>query len=110
MWFNIFKGKKEKRPYISHPINHRTWDNSTKEFEIDVKVYRWNKATRELECEPKWRHHRYYKTLEGAKDALRAFRRSSYKESIPWVGQEHRFPHIEPYYRLERFRIVKREL
>jgi hypothetical protein len=56
-------------------MGRNSYDFSTKEYEILCKMYVFDEETRISSGSPKWRHHKYYKTLEGAKHAIREFRK-----------------------------------
>ncbi len=90
------------------------YDNSTKEFEVLYKHYVFDKYTRKLDKEYPWRHYRYYKTLQSAKDAIRDFRNSisdKLHRDYPAMGNvenEKKYPHIKPVINIKRYKIIRR--
>lgn len=92
-----------------------TYDKSTKEFEVLIITYRWDKYTRKLKNEPIWQHYRYYKTLNAALDAVKDFRNSSSDKAYydyPALGggieHEKKYPHIRPTITINRYKAISR--
>ncbi len=97
----------------SMPSNIRSWDTSTKPYEVQIICYRWGKYSKQLVNLPQWKHYRYYNTHQGASDALRDLRRSPYhnkRVDYPGSNSEARFPHIKPTLSLYRFKVIKRDI
>ena len=90
------------------------YDNSNKEYEVQVKWYIFEKYTRKQRPSSftEWHHHKYYSTIEGALDAIRDIRKQSYCVDYPGYGNienEKKYSHIKPTLNIYRYRIVKRE-
>lgn len=93
-------------------IFRKSYDHSTKEYEVLRKTYRWDKYTRQISNLPHWRHYRYYKTLESAYDAIRDIRDGFYDKAYydyPGAHNEERFPHIKPTITIHRYKVSKRD-
>ena len=93
------------------------WDTSTKEFEVLRRTYVWHKYTRKLMYNEGWQHHKYYKTMRAALDAVRDFRNSWYDKryyDYPAMGggkeAEEAYPDIEPRITIYRYKAVRRDL
>lgn len=87
-----------------------SYDKSTKEFEIQRISYSWSKYDRKLTNEPIWRHYRYYKTINGAEDAIIAFRQSSLDRAYydyPGESLENKYPQIRPTITINRYKISR---
>jgi hypothetical protein len=90
------------------------YDTSTKEFEVQRIQYKYDKYTRKRLGVPKWKHFKYYRSLQGATDALRDLRRSFYDAAYydyPAMGNpldEALYPHIKPTITINRYRAIKR--
>ena len=99
-----------------HYVSGRAkFDFSKKPFEILCKSYRFDKYTRQLMNTPEWLHNKYYKKLEGAEDAIKAFRNSWYDmvyRDYPSMGNienEAKYPHIKPTITVKRYMIIERD-
>lgn len=94
-------------------IKRNHWDKSKKEFEVLVIEYTFEKYTRVLRFEPKWRHYRYYKTLEAAEMALMVFRKKDSYCDYPSFGRgkevEGQYPNIKPTINISRFKACRRD-
>jgi hypothetical protein len=93
-----------------------SYDNSTKEFEVLQITYRWDKYTRKLINDPRWKHYKYYKTLKSALDAVKDFRKSIYDKiyyDYPAMGggieNEKKYPNIKPNITINRYKAIKRK-
>lgn len=106
-----------QKPEISIQRVRKKYDTSTKEYELQVRQYRFDKYERKYNGDSysgsQWIHQKYYKTLQGAQDAIKHFR--SYKSpyyDYPAMGNpenEKKYPHIKPTITAIRYRIIKRE-
>ena len=85
------------------------YDTSTKQYEIQYKEYVYTKYTRKLNFKPKWRHLKYYKTLEGASDAILEIRKRGVRD-YPGTELESKYPHIRPSITINRYKVVERKL
>ena len=72
----------EPRPWYSRPFRRPLYDKSEKEFEVLRIDYTFDKNSRKLICKAYWYHHRYYRTLRSALDAVRDFRNSWYDKVL----------------------------
>jgi len=111
----LLKFIKPRCPLLQHYVDDRAkYDFSTKPFEILCKSYRFDKYTRQLKNAPEWQHYKYYKKLEGADDAIKAFRNSWYDivyRDYPSMGNienEATYAHIKPTITVKRYMIIKR--
>lgn len=108
---------KPRQPLLQqHYVSGRAkYDFSKKPFEILCKSYRFDKYTRKLKNAPEWEHYKYYKTLEGAEDAIKAFRNSRYDmayRDYPSMGNienEAKYPRIKPTITVKRYMIIERD-
>ncbi len=88
------------------------YDVSKREYEILSKTYRYDKYTRILREKPSWRHCSYYKTEQGAIDALHDLRRSWLDRAYydyPGTEYENTYSHIKPTISINRYKAVKRK-
>ena len=82
-----------------------------KNFEVWVIRYQFDKYKRRLMNVPCWVRYKGYSTIEGATDAIRAFRHNwatHPSRDYPAMGdvqREHEFPHITPSITAKRFKI-----
>lgn len=91
--------------------NPRSWDKSTKEYEVFQKRYVWDKYSRVIRNKPQWLHYKYYDTLEAAMQGAKDLRRSPYHRSVqdyPGITREAEYPNIVPTLTIERFKAGKR--
>lgn len=96
-------------PVVQH--NPRSWDKSTKPYEVFQKRYIWDKYSRVIRNNPKWVHYKYYDTLEGALQAIKDLRCNLYHNGVqdyPGESRETEYPHIIPTLTIERFKAGKR--
>jgi len=83
-----------------------------KPFEIQYKDHQFYKYERTPRRVPEWQHHKYYRTIEGATDAIRQLRENWSKGSYmdyPAMGNienEAKYPHLTPTITVRRYRIV----
>ncbi len=101
---------RSKKPAV---IRRASYDQSTKEFEVLIITYRWDKYSRKLINEPKWHHYKYYKTLNSALDAARDIRSNWYYKDYPamngGIEQEQKYPHIKPTIVMHRYKAARRD-
>lgn len=94
--------------------NKPTWDKSTKEYEVLVKEYKFDKYSRKIKNKPEWKHQKYYKTLDSALDATKDFRNSKYDKlyyDYPAMGNirnEELFPKLKPTITIKRYKTIHR--
>ena len=87
---------------------------SLKPFEVLCKEYIFDKYSRVIKNEPKWRHFKYYRTVAGANDACKEFRNSWYDKvyrdypSMGSIENELKYPHIKPTITIKRYKIIER--
>lgn len=113
----LLKLIKPRQPLLQqHNVSGRAkYDFSTKPFEVLCKEYRFDKYSRMIKNEPKWRHYKYYQTFEGANDAIKAFRNSWYDKvyrdypSMGNVENEAKYPHIKPTITVKRYMVIERD-
>lgn len=83
-----------------------------KPYSVFIKRYRFLKYTRKLQEPAEWKYYRSYMTIQGAKDAVKAFHSSKAYPSVhdyPGEEYEKEYPHITPTITIKRYKIVKNE-
>jgi hypothetical protein len=85
-----------------------SYDTSTKPYEILRIEYVFDKYTRKLFYgNGQWPHFKYYKTAQGAQDAITAFRQRA-RWDTPGAANESKYPDIKPRIYLYRYKMIKR--
>jgi len=85
------------------------YDTSKKEFEVQYRYYTFFKYNRKLKHKSDgWLHFKYYKTINGAIDSLKEFRKKGVWD-YPGESIESNYPKLIPTLTIRRYRIVKRD-
>lgn len=89
------------------------YDKSTKEYEVLMIHYKFDKYRRVLINSPKWVHYKYYKTIDSCLDALKDLRTSIYDGAYynyPSIEQEKKYFNIKPSINIKRYKFIKRDI
>jgi hypothetical protein len=113
---NYFSGNNQNFSEINEQIQVTTQKKEiVKEFQVQRKSYQFDKITRTLKNNPEWKHVKYYKSMEAAKDAVRGFRNSIYEKvyydypaMLSGEENEKKYPKLTPRITINRYRAVKR--
>lgn len=105
--FNLFKKLFTKRSIAQEKISTR--QISPKPFHVQRIEYLFDKESRVLVNEPKWKYEKGYNTFQSGTDATRDFRRYSPRDKTKqsWIAYNSLGRFLKPAIMVDRYRVIE---